>query len=380
MRTILSWTLLVLGAVLLALSIPAGYINRTVLDAPTFADKVNELRQRDDVSDVLGREISQQIITQNPDLVALAPLVDQISIGVVGSDVLSGPVKLAASQFNRALTTDNSDQFVLRVADVGSVVAGVIGAIAPERAPQASNLSITLANVGDQAFASDIIGYAHLVDTLAWLLPLLAVGLPRGGRPRPTGPLDSDPARRMGRHHRRGGAGSSRRARGDRRAVGRWRSRAPTPSSTVCGICSFGRSGGRSVWSPASGRCSCWSDPGARPTGISPAFAKQATTTPSTPGRVIARALVFVASGVALVIEPNGMLTLLAFVAGVVLVVSGVSALARLGAASRAERPADDGRSWGPLAITGLIGVVALVAMVVWAARPPDSGVAGASR
>ena len=175
MRTFLSWTLLVLGSVLLALSIPAGYINRTVLDAPTFANKVNELRQRDDVSDVLGREIGQQIITQNPDLVALAPLVNQISIGVVGSDVLSGPVKLAASQFNRALTTDNSDQLVLRVADVGSVVAGVIGAVAPERAPRASNLSITLANVGDQAFASNIIGYAHLVDTLAWLLPLLAV-------------------------------------------------------------------------------------------------------------------------------------------------------------------------------------------------------------
>ena len=175
MRAVLSWTFLVLGAVLLALSIPAGYINRTVLDAPTFADKVNELRQRDDVSDVLGREISAQIIANNPDLVALAPLVDQISIGVVGSDVLSGPVKLAASQFNRALTTAHSDQLVLRVADVGSVVAGVIGAVAPERAPQASNLSITLANIGDQAFASDIIGYAHLVDTLAWLLPLLAV-------------------------------------------------------------------------------------------------------------------------------------------------------------------------------------------------------------
>jgi hypothetical protein len=58
MRTTLSWMFLVVGAVLLALSIPAGYLNRTVLDAPTFASKVDELRQRDDVSDVLGREVS----------------------------------------------------------------------------------------------------------------------------------------------------------------------------------------------------------------------------------------------------------------------------------------------------------------------------------
>ena len=78
MRSVLGWVLLVLGAVLLALSIPTGYVNRTVLDAPTFADKVDELRQRDDVSGVLGRELSDGIIARNPDLVAIAPLVDQI--------------------------------------------------------------------------------------------------------------------------------------------------------------------------------------------------------------------------------------------------------------------------------------------------------------
>jgi hypothetical protein len=377
MRTVLSWTLLVLGAILLALSIPAGYINRTVLDAPTFADKVNELRQRDDVSDVLGREISQQIITQNPDLVALGPLVDQISIGVVGSDVLSGPVKLAASQFNRALTTDNSDQLVLRVADVGSVVAGVIGAIAPERAPQASNLSITLANVGSQAFASDIIGFAHLVDTLAWLLPLLAVVFlvaavlvqpDRWTAIRRVGWAAIIAVVALAALVVLGGI-VVRSAGGDPRA-----------DAIVDGVWDLFI---RPVWwslglvagvgallvMVGSGRAADWD---------LTALTRLATTPPSSPGRVIARALVFVAAGVALVIEPNGMLTLLAFAAGVVLVVSGVSALARLGAASRAERPADDGRSWGPLAITGLIGVVALVAMVVWAARPPDSGVSGA--
>ena len=177
MRTILSWLFLVLGAVLLALSIPAGYVNRTVLDAPTFASKVNELRQRDDVSDVLGRELGQEIIARNPDLVAIGPLVDQVAIGVVGSDALSGPVELAASQFHRALTTENSSQLILRIADVGAVVTSVIGAIAPDQAPEFSDIGLTLANVGDQGFATDIIAFADLADTLAWLLPLLTVAL-----------------------------------------------------------------------------------------------------------------------------------------------------------------------------------------------------------
>ena len=71
-------------------------------------------------------------------------------------------------------------------------------------------------------------------------------------------------------------------------------------------------------------------------------------------------------------------MTLLAFVAGIVLVVAGVGALARLSAASRVATATDDEGSWGPLAIAAVIGVVALVGVVVWAARPPDSTIAGA--
>lgn len=133
MRRTLSWVLLVLGALFLALSIPAGYVNRTVLDAPTLASNVDELRQRPDVSAVLGRELATTIIEQNPNLVAIAPLVDQISTAVVAGDALSGPTKLAASQFNRALMENNSSQFVLRLADAGAVVSGVVAVVAPDR-------------------------------------------------------------------------------------------------------------------------------------------------------------------------------------------------------------------------------------------------------
>jgi hypothetical protein len=131
-RRSLPSVLLVLGSVLVFLAVPAGYVNRTVLDAPTFAARVDEFRRRDDVSEVLGREVSQQLLKQNPDLVAIAPLVTQISIGVVGSDLLSGPVRVAAAQFNRALTTRDSDQAILRIADIGAVVTGMIAALTPE--------------------------------------------------------------------------------------------------------------------------------------------------------------------------------------------------------------------------------------------------------
>jgi len=163
----------VLGALLMALSIPVQYVNRTVLDAPTFADRVDQLRQRDDVSQALGRDLSGDIIARSPDLVALAPLLEQVATGVIASDALSGPVRLAAAQFNRALTTGDSEQLVLRLADAGSVVAAAVAVIAPERAPNASNVGVTLAEIGSQGFASDMIGIADKVDTMAWLLPML---------------------------------------------------------------------------------------------------------------------------------------------------------------------------------------------------------------
>ncbi len=376
MRTVLSWTLLVLGALFLALSIPAGHINRTVLDAPTFANKVNELRQRDDVSDVLGREVSAQIISQNPDLVALAPLVAQISIGVVGSDVLSGPVKLAASQLNRALTTGNSDQLILRVADVGSVVAGVIGAVAPERAPRASDVSVTLADVGNQGFATDIIDLTDLVDTLAWLLPLLSVvflvaavllhpdrwaAIQRVGWAAIIAVAALAVIVVLGGIIVRSAGGD---ARADAIVDGVWDIFVRPMWWTlglVAGI-------GALMVMVGSGKAENWNLAG---------VAQRAVATPGTTGWVIAKAVAVIALGSALVIERTGMLTLLAFVGGIVLIVSGVGALARLGAASRAETDPGDSRSWGPIAIVGLVGVIALVSLVVWAARPPDSAIAG---
>ena len=377
MRTILSWMFLVVGAVLLALSIPAGHLNRTVLDAPTFASKVDQLRQRDDVSDVLGREVSAQIVSLNPDLIAIKPLVNQVAIGVVSSDALSGPVRLAASQFQRALTTENSDQLVLRIADVGAVVASVIGAVAPDRAPESSDIGATLANVGNQGFATDIIGFARLVDTLAWLLPLLTIVLLAGAVL--VHPDRWTAIRRVGWSAIIAigvlavvvilSGAAVRAIGGDERTDaivdGVWDLFvAPIWWSLglVAGL-------GALLVMVGSGRAAEWDLVG---------IARRAVATPTTPRWVVAKALASIAVGVALVVEPGGMVTLLAFVAGIVLVVAGVGALARLSAASRAATATDDEGSWGPLVIAAVIGVVALVGAVVWAARPPDSTIAGA--
>lgn len=381
MRHALSWVLLVLGAMFVTLAVPTGYVNRTILDTPTFAQRVDDLRMRPDVRDVLGREVSRQLILQNPDLVAIAPLVDQVATGVIGSNALSGPVKIAASQFQRALTTENSDQLVLRVADVGAVVASAVAAIAPERAPRAGDVGVTLANVGNQSFATGITGYVDLVGTLSWLLPLLGVILlvaavavhpDRWAAIRRVGWAILVSAAAFAAMIVVAGitvraAGND--ARTDALLDGVWDIFVRPiwwPLGVLAAI-------GLLVVVIGSGRAAEWSFGGA-----ASRLTNGLTSTPSSPAGVVAKALVFIAVGAAFFSEPAGMVTLVATVAGVMLLVSGVAAVAALAPVPDPHEVAVEKSGWGPLAVTGLAAAVAMVLFVVWSARPPAYGVAGA--
>jgi hypothetical protein len=378
MRRATSWLLLVLGGVLLAAAVPAGYANRTILDADTFADRVDELRLSDEVSALLGREVAQQLVAANPDLVAIAPLVEQIAIGVMGGDALSGPVRVASAQLHRALTTEDSDQLVLRIADVGAVVAGVIGALAPERAPQATEVSATLASVGGQQFAADVIDLVDLVDTLAWLFPLLAIaclvgaallhpnrwdGLRRVGWAVVTAAAAVGIGIVVGALALRVVGGSERR---DAVLDATWEVfvRPIWWSIGLLGVV------GALLVLIGSGRAAEWDL-----TGV----ARRIAARPATPLGSVGRAVASVIVGLALVVEPAGMLTVAAFLAGLVLLVGGVGGLARRAAAARPDAPERAGRGRVALVAVAACGAAVLVGLAVWAAAPPDDQVAGAS-
>ena len=165
-----------------------------MLDGPTFADHVDEIRRDDAVAAELGTAISDQLVRQNPNLVAIRPLVESVATRVAGGDLLSGPTRTAVEATHRVLTEGDADSIALRLADAGAVVTGALAVVAPERAPVSTDVSVTLASIGDQAFADTTIAIARAVGVLAWLLPVLAAGLlrrarspcpgPAGGRPR----------------------------------------------------------------------------------------------------------------------------------------------------------------------------------------------------
>ncbi len=168
--------LLILGSVLLLLGMVAGVGNREVLDGSRFATHVDHIRTDPAVARQVGIVISDSLIRTAPDLTVARPLVESTSGVLVGSAAFGPVVRAMVTPVHTAFTTDGSDHIVLRLADVGAVLVAALSAVAPGVAESLPpGLDVTLVSFGDQAYASTTIEYAHLLKLLAWLLPLLAV-------------------------------------------------------------------------------------------------------------------------------------------------------------------------------------------------------------
>jgi hypothetical protein len=166
---------IVIGSVLLWLGILAGLVNRNVLDGDRFARHVDAMRRDPVVARQVGAAITEQVLAVAPDLVAVRPLLDVASTSLVGSAAFSPVVRAAARSVHGVFTGQASGDVALRLVDVGSGLAGLLPAIAPQAADRVpDDLSVTLERVGNSSGAARTMRVARLVGVLAWLLPLLA--------------------------------------------------------------------------------------------------------------------------------------------------------------------------------------------------------------
>jgi hypothetical protein len=368
--------LIVLGAVLAALGLLAGHVNREVLDGPTFAANVDDIRRDEAVAAELGAAISEQLLRQHPDLVAIRPLVESVATRAASSDLLSGLTRTAAETTHELLTEGDADSIALRLADVGAVVTGALAVVAPERAPVSSDVSVTLASIGDQAFAETTIAIARAVGVLAWLLPVLAllcfagaVGL-SGSRWRTAASAGRSlmwAAGALGLILVIGGFVVRRLdtdSLGGAVALASWRVIVRPMWWGVVLLAVFG----------LTVMLAC--DSGAPAVIAARAEAlRRAALHPRHTAGVVMRIVVAAALGVAAIVDPVGLIEPLIVVGGVVLVLYAITEIGRLAGASRTvadsavESPDRSRRRPATVAVAAVAGV-AVIAGVVWLARP----------
>lgn len=167
--------LVVAGGVMAALGLVAGSANRQLLDGPTFATHVDAVRRDDTVAARLGEQITEVVVTNNPDLAAIQPLIQSVATSAAGSDLLAAPTRRAAQTMHTALVDGDADLLVFQLTDAAAIVAAAVDRLAPVDSPVSADTAVTLAAFGSSDLRGAAAGVASTVGLLAWLLPLIAV-------------------------------------------------------------------------------------------------------------------------------------------------------------------------------------------------------------
>ena len=167
-----------LGAVLLALGILCGLVNRQILDGDRFAGHVDAIRKDPAVAQQVGDAVVQRAVTANPDLLAVRPLLEATAAALVGSPAFGPIVRVAARDLHGAFTGRGNGGVVLRVSDAVTVLAAVLPTIAPGAANRLpARLPVTLLDASRGAVGARVVRAVHLVGVLSWLLPLLGLAV-----------------------------------------------------------------------------------------------------------------------------------------------------------------------------------------------------------
>ncbi|WP_431817045.1 hypothetical protein [Gordonia jacobaea] len=175
-RTVISHVVFALGVLCLLGGLFAGVVNREAVNSARFAAHVDSIRQDPAVARQLGLLVSGKIISASPELIALRPLVESVSISAVSSPAAGPAVRGLTASIHRSITQGDSNLFVLRLADLGAVTVAALRTVAPDVAARLpDNMDVTLSAIGASEWDSGILDYVRWVRVLAWLLPLLGL-------------------------------------------------------------------------------------------------------------------------------------------------------------------------------------------------------------
>lgn len=182
-----------LGVALLVLGTVAGVVNREVLDGDRFLGHVDAVRADPEVSRGLGELLTDRILTAQPDLTAARPLLESVATAVVASPSSSAAARAAVAPLHRSLTGDERSTVVLRLADAGAVLVASARAVSPRlEAALPADLDVRLSQFADDEVTEEAIWQARLTGWLAAVAPGLGLVLLFGA-----GWLRQAPSRRL---------------------------------------------------------------------------------------------------------------------------------------------------------------------------------------
>ena len=159
------------GAVLLVLTVPLGWANRTLLDAEGFADATVEALQQPAVAAEIAEVVTDEIIlAAEEDLTAIRPLIVSTVEVALTSDVAAGAIRLAASTAHDVAFSEQGNTLLLNLQDLAVLVKTALRTIAPEAADSISEAEIPVEVPVAGDATDDTVNLAQQASKARWLL------------------------------------------------------------------------------------------------------------------------------------------------------------------------------------------------------------------
>jgi len=133
-RDVWSKMLIVIGGVML---FTAGFVLATargVLDPGQFAGRVASSLGDDRVARFVADRLTDVVVEQKPDLIAVRPVILSTMTGIVGSDPFRGVVRTGARTVHRAVFQQAGKQVILSLPDIGTLLRSALDQASPSLA------------------------------------------------------------------------------------------------------------------------------------------------------------------------------------------------------------------------------------------------------
>jgi hypothetical protein len=168
--------LVAVAALAATLALVAGYARHAVVDSGQLANRATAALEDEAVRALIATRVADEVLRQEPDLIAVRPLLESVTASVAGSAAFTGVFRSAVRDAHRALIDRDEDTLTLTLRDIGVVLAGAVQAVRPELADELRRAGdVRLLTSGTGPGGADLIRAAERVRVLAWLLLALAV-------------------------------------------------------------------------------------------------------------------------------------------------------------------------------------------------------------
>ena len=163
-----------LAALAAMLALVAGYVRHAVVDSDQFANRATAALEAPAVRELISARVADEVLAEEPDLIAVRPLIESVAGGVVGGGAFTGVFRSAVRDVHRALIDRDEDTLTLTLRDVGVVLAGAVQAVRPELADELRRADDVALLTRDTEVGGDLVRAADRIRLLAWLLLAVA--------------------------------------------------------------------------------------------------------------------------------------------------------------------------------------------------------------